>query len=170
LLEKMNILIKCALFVTLAVLPEIITAQGAQPAEPWFSVTIVGPKASVSVGSDVRLKVTFVNNTEQDIRYPGAGLPTRNGPVFDIDIRDSGGKPAQETTYGLRMHGKDVRPWSGGSVFAATAHPGDKIEEELILSKEFDMSNPGDYTVQVRERNPKLQVVKSNSITITVVP
>jgi hypothetical protein len=165
----MNILIKFALLSMLTAVPEIITAQGSQPVEPWFSVTITRPKVSVSVGSDVKLKVVFVNNTEQDIRYSGAGGPGRGGPGFDIDIRDSGGKPAPETPYGLKMHGKDTS-WRGGSVFAGTAHPGDKIEEELILSKEFDMSKPGDYTVQVRERNPKFEVVKSNSITITILP
>ncbi len=167
---KMNILIKLALLSTLTTAPGMTAAQGAHPAEPWFSVTISTPKAVVTVGSDIKLKVVFVNNTEQDIRYPGAGGPGRTGPVFDIDIRDSGGKPALETPYGLKMHGKDTREWRGGSVFGGTAHPGNKIEEELILSKEYDMSKPGDYTVQVLERNPKFQAVKSNSITITVVP
>ena len=56
----------------------------------------------------------------------------------------------------------------GGSVFTATAHPGDKIEEELILNKEYDLSKPGKYTIQVRERNPKFQAIKSDTITITV--
>jgi hypothetical protein len=164
----MNILIKVALLSALTVAPEIVTAQGVQPAEPWFSVTIAGPKANLSVGSDVKLRVLFVNNTDKDIRFPGAG-PARSGPVFDIDVRDSGGKPLLETPYGLKMHGKDPHPWSG-SAFAATARPGDKIEEELILSKEYDISKPGNYTVQVLERNPKFAAVKSNSITITVVP
>jgi hypothetical protein len=165
----MNSLINFALLSTLCAAPEMV-AQGAHPAEPWFSVTISTPKTSVNVASNLKLKVVFVNNTEQDIRYPGAGGPGRSGPVFDIDVRDSGDKPVPETPYGLKMHGKDTHGWRGGSVFAGTAHPGDKIEEELILSEEYDMSKPGDYTVQVVERNPKFEVVKSNSITITIVP
>ena len=165
----MSILIKFALLSALAVVPEIVAAQGATPAEPWFSVTITGPRASVSATSDVKLKVVFVNNTKQDIRYAAAGGPGRDGPAFDLDVRDSVGKPAPETPYGLKMHGKDTA-WRGGSIFAATARPGDKIEEELILSEEYDMSAPGEYTVQAKERNPKFEVVKSNRIAITVVP
>lgn len=105
----MNILIKFALLSMLTAVPEIITAQGPQPVEPWFSVTITGPKASVSAGSDVKLKVVLVNNTEQDIRYAGAGGPGRNGPAFDIGIRDSGGKPAPETPYALRCTARTPR-------------------------------------------------------------
>lgn len=159
------------LIISVVFIPWRLTAaQSRQPAEPWFTVAISTPKAVVTVGSEVKLKVVFVNNTEQDIHYPGAGGPGRNGPVFDIDVRDSSGKLVPETPYGLWMHGKDTRGWRGGSVFAATAHPGGKIEEELMLSKEYDMSKPDEYTVQVRERNPKFRVVKSNSIAITVVP
>ncbi len=114
----------------------------------------------------MKLKVVFVNATKKDIFY-GAGGPARGGPVFDIDMRDSDGKSVAETPYGLKMHAKDPHPWRG-SVLTATAHPGDKIEEELILNKEYDLSKPGKYTIQVQERNPKFQAIKSDTITITV--
>ena len=156
----------------LLTLPLVCAAQGAPtstPAEPWFTVSITAPEAVVTVGSDVKLKVVFVNRTDKDIHYAGAGGSARNGPAFETDIRDSEGKAVSETRQGLKLHGKDPHPWAG-SVFAATAHPGEKIEEQLLLNDEYDLNKPGKYTIQVRERNPKFEAVRSNTISITVVP
>jgi hypothetical protein len=143
-------------------------AQVVQPPEPWFSVSISTPKPVVKVGIDVRLRVVLTNNTDKDIRY-GVGGPGRGGPAFDLDVCDSESKPVSETPRGLTLHGKDPRPWSG-SIFSTAAHPGDKIEEELVLNEEYDLRKPGKYTVQLLERNPKFQAVKSNTVTLTLVP
>jgi hypothetical protein len=164
----MRSLIKFALFSTVFVLPRMSAAQGAPPAEPWFSVTISTPEAIVSAGSDVKLKVIFANNTGKDLHY-GVGGPGRGGPAFDIDVRDSEGKPVPETAYGLKMHGKDPHPWAG-SVFTVTSGPGKTMEEELILSKEYDLSKPGKYTVQTQGGKGATRTAKSSVITITVVP
>ena len=142
-------------------------AQGVQSAEPWFSVAISTPRPVATIGAAVKLKIIFTNKTSEDIRY-GAGGPGRGGPVFDLDVRDGEGKPVSETPRGLILHGKDPRPWSGSS-FSTAAHPGETIEEELVLNEEYDLSKPGKYTVQLRERNPKLQAVKSNTVTFTLV-
>jgi hypothetical protein len=143
-------------------------AQGVQSAEPWFSVAISTPRPIATIGADVKLKIIFTNKTGEDIRY-GAGGPGRGGPVFDLDVRDGESKPVSETPRGLILHGKDPRPWSG-SIFSTVAHPGEKIEEELVLNEEYDLSKRGKYTVQLRERNPKFQAVKSNTVTFTLVP
>jgi len=141
-------------------------AQGVQSAKPWFSIAISTPTPVATIGADVKLKIIFTNKTGEDIRY-GAGGPGRGGPVFDLDVRDGEGKPVYETLRGLSLHGKDPRPWSG-SIFSTAAHPGETIEEELVLND--DLRKPGKYTVQLRERNPKLQAVKSNTVTFTLVP
>jgi hypothetical protein len=143
-------------------------AQGVQSVEPWFTVTISMPRTVVTIGTDVKLKVVLTNKTAEDIRYSGPG-PGRGGPVFDLDVRDGEGKPASETPRGLTVHGKDPRPWSG-SIFSTAAHPGEKIEEEVVLNEEYNLGKPGKYTVQLRERNPKFQAVKSDTVTFTLVP
>ncbi len=143
-------------------------AQGVQPAEPWFTVTISTPRSVVTLGTGVKLKVVLTNNTDKDIRY-AAGGPGRGGPVFALDVCDSEGKPVSETPRGLTLHGKGPRPWSG-SIFSTAAHPGDKIEEELVVNEEYDLRKPGKYTIQLRERNPKFQAIKSNIVTFTLVP
>jgi hypothetical protein len=152
----------------LFIFPSIIAGQDSPSVERWFAVTISTPKPVVKVGTAVKLKVVFINDTDEDIRY-GVGGPGRSGPVFDLDVRHSEGKPVPETPHGLILHGKNPRPWSG-SVYSTAAHPGDKIEEELVLNKEYDLSKPGKYTVQLRERHPKFRAVESNTIPIAIVP
>lgn len=164
----MRILAKLVLLSVLFMLPKMSIAQNALPPEPWFSVAIGTAQTVIPSGSDVKFKVTFTNDTRKDLHY-AVGGPGRGGPPFDINVRDAKGNPVPETSYGLKMHGKDPRPWSG-SVFNATSHPGEAIELDLILSKEYDLSKPGKYTVQVQERYPALQAVRSNILTITVVP
>jgi hypothetical protein len=143
-------------------------AQVVQSVEPWFSVAISTPRPVATIGANLKLKIIFTNKTGEDIRY-GAGGPGRSGPVFDLDVRDGEGKLVSETPRGLILHGKDPRPWSG-SIFSTAAQPGEEIVEELVLSEEYDLSKPGKYTVQLRERNPKFQTVKSNTVTFTLVP
>jgi hypothetical protein len=164
----MKILISVASLSMLFLLPGLSFAQSASPVESWFSLTIGTPEAIATAGSDVKLKVRFTNDTGKNLYY-AVGGPGRGGPAFDINVRDSQGNAVPETSYGLRMHGKDPRPWSG-SVFRATSHSGETVEINLILSKEYDLSKPGKYTVQVQDRRPVVRPVKSNIVTITVLP
>jgi hypothetical protein len=164
----MKILIRVASLSMLFLLPGLSFAQSASPVEPWFSVMISTPEAIATAGSDVNLKVKFTNDTGKDLHF-AVGGPGRGGPAFDINVRDSQGNAVPETSYGLRMHGRDPRPWSG-SVFRATSHSGQTVEINLILSKEYDLSKPGKYTVQVQDRRPVVRPVKSNIVTITVFP
>lgn len=164
----MRILVRMLLIPTFFTSWQSSGAQGVQPAEPWFTVAISTPKPVVSLGTDVKLKIIFTNNTDGDIRY-GVGGPWRGGPAFDLDVRDSEGKLVLETPYGLKENGK-VPAKGVITVFTATAHPGEKIEEELILNKEYDLGKPSKYAVQLRERNPKFQAIKSNTVTFTLVP
>jgi len=48
--------------------------QGAQPAEPWFSVAISTPRPVVAIGADVKLKIIFTSKAGEDIRYGRAAL------------------------------------------------------------------------------------------------
>lgn len=150
-----------------------IAASAAQvtPAyEPNFSLTISTPDQVVKSGAEVKLKVAFANNTAQPLHY-ATGAPGRNGgPGFDIDIHDSQGKRISETPYGLKIQGKARHRPFAGSVFAATVQPGDTVELEVLLSREYDISEPGKYTVQATEKGPNPQQGKSNIVTITVTP
>jgi hypothetical protein len=160
------------------------SAQTVPITEPaFFSVTISTPGSEVKTGSVVELTVTTKNISAQNI-YHGfvAGGPP--GRSVEIDLRDSGGNPVLETPYGRKAHGKDRRPWSGSSfVERVLLKPGETFDEKVDLSKEYDLSRAGTYTIQVQrsdlvsdeqlKSHSKMGIantVKSNKITITVTP
>jgi hypothetical protein len=164
----MRILIRLFMLSLLVILSAAGVSQNEPATESWFSVAISPPGSPVNLGSDAKLKVVFTNNTGKNL-YFSAGGPGRSGPVFDIDLRDGEGNPVQETAYGVTMHGKDPRPFSG-SVFRATAAPGQTLEETVLLNKEFEITKPGKYTVQVRGKTPNGRFVRSNTVAISIVP
>jgi hypothetical protein len=145
-------------------------AQNAPTYEPTFSIVISTPQEVVKTGAEVRLKIVFTNNSAQPLHY-ATGVPGRGtGPGFEIDVRDREGKRIPETPYGVKTQGKGPHHPFVGSVFAATVQPEGTVEREVLSSKEYDLSRPDKYTVQVTERNPNPEPSKSNTMTLTVTP
>ena len=139
------------------------SAQVANTQQPWIKIAISTSQSVVKSGSAVVIKITKTNTTDHNLFY-GVGV----GSFTDLDVRNSEGKFVPETPYGQKIH--DKGHWSGGSVFSVPLEPGKARKEEVELSKEYDLSRPGEYTIQARETDPQGIVVKSNTITVTVTP
>jgi len=157
-------------------------AQVAQPApaEPKFSLTIKTAQGTVKVGSDVVVEAEMKNISAEDIFYSalmGRGQePGSSG--FTWEILNSEGKPVPLTEYGLKINGLEPpqgEPGPGGyapsgrkTVFGLVG-PDKAIVEKMALSKEYDLSKPGKYSIQALRSDGKTDV-KSNIITLTVTP
>jgi hypothetical protein len=141
-----------------------------------FSLTISTPQSTVKAGTEVKVNITMMNITNHEIYYvaPITGRETDLQSGFRTDVRDSQGKPAIETTWGLKVHGTDPhrRPFSGSVVsWPISLKPGQVFEKELTISKEYNLNEPGKYTIQVDRSDTQSDVViKSNVITVTVTP
>ena len=146
-------------------------AQEAQPKKPAFSLSITARQATAKAGSPVALQLTLTNTTEHDLEV-GRGFI--NGTLLrymDVKVLDKDGQPVADTDYGLGLHGRRPGPIGGGVGFSEKIKPGEAIHEEADLSKEFDLSKPGKYTVQAERMDSTIrEVVKSNVITFTVTP
>jgi len=62
------------------------------------------------------------------------------------------------------IHGAEAQGW-------ASPRPNESTKENIALSDLYDLSHPGQYTIQVSRAvsdKPKDGVVKSNTITVTV--
>jgi len=154
-------------------------AQVAQPApaEPKFSLTIKTAQGTVKVGSDVVVEAEMKNISAEDVFYSvftGRG----DGPVasgFTWEILNSKGKPVPFTEYGLKLNRPEPELGPGGYVPAAgktifgLLGPGKAIVEKMALSKEYDLSKPGKYSIQALRSDGKTDV-KSNIVTLTVTP
>jgi hypothetical protein len=137
-----------------------VALAGAQSTGPAYSLSLNVPSTSLSVGADIKVHITMKNTSDHDLFYrvdpSGKLLP------FSFDVRDSQGAAVPKMP---RRPG----PGASGSYFRGTLHPGESIERDRILGKEFDLSKPGRYTIHV-ERQDDDVVVRSNVVTITVVP
>ena len=135
------------------------------------TVSITTPEKAVKSGSEIRVNITVTNNSDETVRTPKVlGLDRQGGQpesANGIDVTDSKGQPLR------RLPGH--QSWLSQALKALK--PGDSDEDFLILTKLFDLSKPGQYTVGVRheimepdesEDGFKRIFVPSNSISITV--
>jgi hypothetical protein len=146
-------------------------AQQSKSVQPSLSLTITAPETVVRAGSPLSMKITATNTSGHDVSYIVSTL----GGLYDIYVHDAAGALAPETPEGAQKHffSPHHRP-SGGSVFSARAHleAGAKQEIKVEVTKEYDRTKPGKYTVYVERPDPenKGKQITSNTITITVTP
>ena len=60
-----------------------------------------------------------------------------------------------------------------GSFRSVTLKPGESLDEGTLVSRVFNMAEPGEYSVQLSRAlsgDQQKGVVKSNTITVNVVP
>jgi hypothetical protein len=151
------------------------TAQVAQPvpAKPKISITIRTVQNTVVVGSNVEVEVEMRNISQEGVGFVPSGTMSYSTTSFRWDIRDIAGKPVPMTEYGLKANCLDspggVPRICAGSIFSAILDPGKSITQKLALSKEYNLSKPGRYTIQAFHTDGKIDVI-SNTITLTVTP
>lgn len=158
-----------------SLVPGNSAAQVAQPAtaKPKISIAIKTAQNAVKVASDVDVEVEMKNISQEGVGFILTGTMSFSSTSFRWDIRDIASKPVPMTEYGLKANCLDspggVPRICSGSSFGDTLDPGKAFRQKLTLSKEYDLSKPGKYTIQAFRSDGKTDV-KSNVITLTVTP
>ncbi len=141
-------------------------AQEAGPKQPTISVVISTPHDTVKSGSDVDLKVTVTNISDHKIRYYGSW-----GSRFRTEVRDSEGRLIQE------LPRPKFQPTAGSGMGPIPLEPGEEVSfphgltRGLVVPPTYDLSRPDKYTIQGEDYDIENKMtVKSNTITVTVVP
>ena len=115
------------------------------------------------------------------------GSTDTEGARSHAKVWDMSGNLVPETKLGARLNGhlspSELEQWNSkhltGKFYHTIIKPGNRIEWGEIVTRQYDLSKPGTYTVQLEESVwprgtegtrtvPMLQ--KSNVTTITVVP
>jgi len=167
-----KLLILVMLFAPLVVFGTGVS-QIAQPktAKPRIVISIKTAKTSVKAGSVVEVKVEEKNISDRDV--PGADAFSPSTTFCRWKVRDNLGKQVPMTEYGLKANHlaspDGVPRISSGSSFSSPLGPGQTMTQNLALSKEYDLSNPGKYAIQAISSDGETDV-KSNTITLTVTP
>jgi len=144
----------------------LVTAGMAQSSKAAFSVTAAAAYSEVKSGEEVYVKVTLTNNLNRVVTLEFAS------PLCDyaMEVRDSGGKMAPDTEVKSES---DCAHRTTGADAIGQLKPHESMTNAISLNMFSDMSQPGEYSVQVVWREPKElegMVLKSNTVKITVVP
>jgi hypothetical protein len=148
--------------------------QTTEPPTSALSISITA-QDHVKTGSDVKVEIAVTNNSDHEIKYDafGAGTASRT----DLDVRDADRHPASAASKPREQsssppakpgEGRAGGYYSGPSSYIRIGS-GKTIHLERVISKEFDLSKPGKYTVQLAHQLDGT-IVKSNTITLMVTP
>ena len=162
-----------------------------------FSITISAASNVIKAGSEVRIRLVFKNTTSEEIPYgrgPGIGIEPQGELFSEVEVRDAKGELMPETKYHRVLRGKAdtsanrAAPQKSGaaaatsdppeplpsirmSVIGYMLKPGEFREEDIVVSKLYEMSQPGQYSISASRRatDPRSDVVaKSNTLIITM--
>lgn len=120
-----------------------------------------------AVASSFRIRKT--NTSDHEIIKK---TRSSRGYGYDYEVRNSNGKLVGPKHPNEIIVVSDVKGGMGSCAKCNVLQPGESIIELLPLGG-FDMSKPGTYTIQVSAHitnDPNSDVVKSNIITVTVLP
>lgn len=166
--------------ILLAVASAGVSAGVGQPVRSPFSLTISTPTTTVKSGSEVRINITMSNTSNQKILLFRAKGDDSGEFNNDLQILDDKANSAPVTEYRRRLKGEPGRPGPHGepappllsSDIGCSLEPGKSMEEVIVANKLYDLSQPGKYSIQVSRFDLAYSKtwVKSNTITLTVVP
>ena len=98
-------------------------------------------------------------------------MPPEEGLRYEIEVRNDKGLSAPPSAYLRDLRNKTNVSFS--SNLAQWLKPGESFVDEILVTKFYDLSQPGKYTISVTRDIPPAQnlgkgTVRSNTITVTV--
>jgi hypothetical protein len=156
---------------TFVLSPNLSKGSGTAP----FSLTVSEPKDPLKAGAEVRLLVTITNTSDRAIPWVSSpGVPPEDGSRFEIEVEDEKGAPAPPSAYAIQLRDKTTIRESISNI-GHTISPGESFVSEVTVTRFFNLSHPGKYTIRLaRSLEPWQNLgkgkVKSNAITVTVIP
>lgn len=159
-----------ALRIAVFFLATIVASAGKDP----ISVSIASPREALKAGAELVLRVTVKNTSDTSINFRRSpGLIPEEGSRYQIEVHDAQGHPAQPSKSVLALKGKTVVDEFISNI-SYKLHPGQSFEDQVTVTRYFDLSHPGKYTISVARPLEPLQnigkgAVRSNTISITVI-
>ncbi len=168
----------------LVILFAVPTGLTASAAKGPVSVILEAPGKPLKLGAELVLRATLKNDSGHDITFPASpGLVPSDGFRYEIHVLDSRARPAPPSARVRELRKARAKGGPGIAVIGnigRTLKPGQALPEEINVTRDYDLSSPGIYTIWVTRPLP-LGVpvwaakkywkgsVRSNTITVTVV-
>ena len=136
-------------------------AATSKPINPPF-VLFISSKNTFALGSPIEMGIRIKNVSTHEIRASAMNIDGF-AISYTYDIRDQSGNKVAQKPFDQTHPG-------GGSILILK--PGQNQGESTVISAYYDLW-PGRYTVQISKPvsdKPGAEVVRSNKISITVIP
>jgi hypothetical protein len=147
----------------------VVSVRAAGDGPQPFTIAIKVTNGALRVGDEVRIHVTLENVSSKQIMIRRTPSPAQAEEHYAVRVRYADGKDVPRTEYGTAA---DSRQFAGSKI-KVRLMPGETMEEDTVLSKQFNLSSPGEYTVQLsRPVSDDLKdgIVKSNKLTVSIAP
>jgi hypothetical protein len=121
------------------------------------------------VGTPVVVIVTMINNSKRTVHYS----LTSPGRDYEMDVRDASGNPVPESEQlrQFKQNTKNGQSVTGRNILG-TLKPHETAQDTIEVSSFYDLSRPGEYSIQVQRQFPEVGkgYVKSNRLKLSVTP
>jgi hypothetical protein len=132
-----------------------------------ISLKLTALNPAVKSGSGIVGRVTTINQSNHSISYHNT-----NRCDYSVSVLTDTGAPAPETPFKKELDKKMDCSGSGlritGRNILVTLKPGESDSEQILITELYDMSAPGEYTVQVERTFPEIGHFRSNAVGIKV--
>jgi hypothetical protein len=160
------------LFARMAMLTFLAMSGVLASQDHLFSLTIAAPDEPLKSGGQLVLRVTVTNTWDRTlafIRSPGPA--PEEGFRYQVEVRNAKGQPPPPSAQARALKNKTTATFE--SRYAYSLKPGESFVDQIDVTKLYDMTEPGTYTISVVREVPPAQNlgkgrVKSNSVVVTV--
>jgi hypothetical protein len=151
-----------------AVLQAVLVCGTALPlSSQQPSISIESKNPVVGAGQPIQVHIVLKNTTDRQFTVFRSIGGSRGELHYSISVIDPDGNPATRTAYGTAVQKNQVFPLSR---IMKTILPGEDVDENVDISRLFEMGAGGEYSVQVTRASPlnPSVILKSNRLSITV--
>ncbi len=131
---------------------------------PSFSLTISLARNAIGANTEEPLEVTITNISKHDIWFYPMEQPWPWFADCWVDLRDRKGRAPSDRPL-TEFKARALRPYLTTANIAIALKPGKQLQVEILLNRFYDLSRPGQYTIQAHRRDDSGMIVNSNTIT-----
>ena len=131
-----------------------------------LSLKVTALNASVKGGAKIMIRVTTSNESDHPITYHN----TSRHCDYSVRVLTSAGALAPETPFKKQMDCSGGELRITGRNIVVTLKPGEFNSEEIEITELYEMTAPGEYSVQVERVFPEIGPFRSNVVNVKVAP
>ena len=142
----------------------LLSSWSATAVAPTLSLTLTALESSAKVGQGVIVRVTIVNESNQPVTY----YNTSTYCNYSLKVLTSAGTPAPETDFKKGLSCGSGQLEITGRRILVTLKPGESSAEDIRVSEQYDLSQPGQYSIQVDRTFPGIGHFSSNVVNVNI--